>query len=182
MVDLAERLGQVPEVDIPSIAGGHAFSMSVADVYRQWLFHGPRFQGISRIDQIGTGGVKAELTTSSPRGWLAGATNQEWLIDPLLFDSALQLLVVWSREHWDMTALPSGFQRFRRFAAPSTSRVTCEIRIRPNTGGQTIHADIYFVDAVTGKLLSLLEDMQGSCSKALNRLAERALLAAAAGQ
>src|SRR5690606_30156389 len=86
-------------------------------------------------------------------------------------DSALQLLVVWSRKHWDMTALPSGFARLRRFAAPTGTNVTCEIRIRPNTGGQTIHADIFILDAGTGKPLFIVEDMQGTCSKALNRLA-----------
>jgi Polyketide synthase dehydratase len=88
-----------------------------------------------------------------------------------MFDSALQLLVVWGREHWDMTALPSGFWNFRRFASPTPSGVLCELRIRPETGAQTIHADIFFLDAATGSVVGILENMQGACSKPLNRLA-----------
>jgi hypothetical protein len=72
-----------------------------------------------------------------------------------------------------MTALPSGFKSFRRFAAPSAAHVRCEMRIRPETAGQSIHADIFFSDESTGRVLCILEDMQGTCSKALNRLAGR---------
>jgi len=85
------------------------------------------------------------------------------------------LLVVWAREHWDMTALPSGFQRFRRFAAPTAQRILCELRLRPETGAQTIHADVFFINAATGAVVGILEDMQGACSKELNRLAGREL-------
>jgi hypothetical protein len=56
------------------------------------------------------------------------------------------------------------------------------MRIRPETGGQTIHADIFFLDAATGYVVSILEDMQGACSKALNRLSERKVLVASAQQ
>ena len=122
------------------------------------------------------------LATTSPAGWFEGGSAGQWLIDPLMFDSSLQLLVLWARENWDMTALPSGFQNYRRFAAPSVSRIVCEMRIKPNTGGQTIHADIFFLDAATGRVVSILEDMQGACSKALNRLSDRKALAAAGKQ
>jgi hypothetical protein len=137
------------------------------------------FQGISRADLIGKGGIRALLATSSPDGWIAGGSQGQWLIDPLMFDSALQLLVVWAREHWDMTALPSGFRSFRRFASPAASRILCELRLRPETGAQTIHADIFFIDEATGGVVGVLEDMQGACSKALNRLARREFTMAA---
>ncbi len=170
-VELARRLPHTPSLTPTPLADGGAFSMTIADLYRLWLFHGPMFQGISHVDSVGPSGIKAMLTTSSPAKWIAGAPKGQWLIDPLMFDSALQLLVLWARKHWDMTALPSGFQTFRRFAASSGPNILCEMRIRPNTGGQTIHADIFFMDAATGQLLSVLEDMQGACSQALNRLA-----------
>jgi hypothetical protein len=98
-----------------------------------------------------------------------------------MFDSALQLVLVWAREHWDMTALPSGFRSFHRFAAPAASRILCEVRIRPETGAQTIHADMFFIDAATGAVVGILEDMHGACSKALNRLARRELSVAVGG-
>jgi NAD(P)-dependent dehydrogenase (short-subunit alcohol dehydrogenase family)/acyl carrier protein len=181
-IELASRLPDAPPLEVAPLSDGRAFSLEIAEIYRQWLFHGPLFQGISRADLIGVSGIKASLATSSPNTWIAGASDAPWLIDPLMFDSALQLLVVWAREHWDMTALPSGFRSFRRFAAPPASRILCELRIRPETGAQTIHADIFFIDAATGGVVGILEDMQGACSKALNRLAGRALAVAAGNE
>jgi hypothetical protein len=92
----------------------------------------------------------------------------------------LQLVVLWAREHWDMTALPNGFESYRRFATASPGRIRCEVRFRPNTGRQTIHADMFFVDDATGRVVGLLENMEGACSKALNRLSDRNALAASA--
>ena len=181
-VELAERLPAHAPLKLAPTADGRPFAMSVAEFYRQWLFHGPTFQGILRIDMVGLGGIKASLGTSSPQGWIAGSSARPWIIDPLMFDSALQLLLLWSREHWDMTALPSGFQSFRRFAAPAASRVQCEVRLKPNTGAQTIHADIFFLDAANGAVLGIIEDMQGACSKTLNRLAGREITLAAGTQ
>jgi Polyketide synthase dehydratase N-terminal domain/Polyketide synthase dehydratase domain len=181
-VELVQRLPEPPSFNVTPLADGKAFSMEIADFYERWVFHGPMFQGILRIDQVGPGGVKALIETSSPDRWIAGASQGQWLIDPLMFDSALQLLVLWGREHWDMTALPNGFESYRRFATPSGRRILCEIRLRPTTGRPTIHADIYFVDAATGIMVGVLEDMEGACSKALNRLADRSALAAVANQ
>lgn len=181
-VDLAERLPVAPSFNLPPLADGSPFHMEVEEIYDRWLFHGPLFHGITQVDLVGASGVKAMLATTSPTGWIEGAPAGQWLIDPLMFDSALQLLVLWARENWGMTALPSGFQSYRRFAVPSTSRIVCEMRIRANTGGQTIHADIFFLDAATGGVVSILDDMQGACSKALNRLSDRKALAAAGKQ
>jgi acyl transferase domain-containing protein/NAD(P)H-dependent flavin oxidoreductase YrpB (nitropropane dioxygenase family)/NAD(P)-dependent dehydrogenase (short-subunit alcohol dehydrogenase family) len=178
-VELAERLPDGPPLKLAPLSDARAYSTDVPDLYRNWLFHGPTFQGIHRVDLLGLGGIKASLRTSLPEGWIAGASAGQWLIDPLMFDSALQLLVVWAREHWDMTALPSGFHKFSRFAAPSGSHVTCELRIRPNTRAQMIHADIFFLDGPTGNVLGIVEDMQGACSKGLNRLAGREVTLAA---
>ncbi|MBV9743565.1 MAG: polyketide synthase dehydratase domain-containing protein, partial [Acidobacteriia bacterium] len=170
-IQLASRLPDAPAITIPPLSDGHAFSMDVPSLYRHWLFHGPSFQGIERIDSLSASGIRAQLATSAPRNWLAGVTAGEWLFDPLMFDSALQLLVVWAREHWDMTALPSGFEQCRLFGRPSSAGVLCELRLRSNTGHQTIHSDIFFLDAATRRVVAIVEDMQGACSKALNRLA-----------
>ncbi len=181
-VELVRELPAAPALNVTALTDSHAFSMDLADFYRQWLFHGPLFQGILQVDQVATSGVKALLETSLPGGWIAGAPAGKWLIDPLMFDSALQLVVLWAREHWDATALPNGFQSYRRFATASAGRILCDVRLRPTTGRQTIHADMYFVDAATGLIVGILENMEGACSKALNRLADRNALVAVANQ
>jgi len=181
-VELAQALSSPPTFQIAPLADGGTFSMSIAEFYARWLFHGPMFQGVGRVNQVGSNGVTAMLATSSPASWIMGASGGRWLIDPLTFDSALQLVVLWARKHWDMTALPNGFERYRRFGAAGAGPVLCEVRLRPTIGRQTIHADMFFFDAGTGRLISVLENMEGACSKALNRLAERNALVAVANQ
>ena len=171
-VDLVPRLVTASGLHAVPLAENRGFGMSLAEVYQQWLFHGPLLQGIVRIDSISPDGMQAVLATSKPYMLIEGAPRtSSWLIDPLMFDSALQLLVVWSREHWDMTALQSGFKRIRLFAASEGQEIMCERRIRPETGARNIHADIYFRTAADGKLIAFLEDMQGACSNTINRLA-----------
>jgi acyl transferase domain-containing protein/NAD(P)H-dependent flavin oxidoreductase YrpB (nitropropane dioxygenase family)/NAD(P)-dependent dehydrogenase (short-subunit alcohol dehydrogenase family)/acyl carrier protein len=172
VVDLVQRLPDPPPFEPLLPTNGPTLSIDLSEIYRQWLFHGPLFQGIHRIDHIATDGIVAALASSSPTGWILDASEEPWLIDPLMLDSGLQLLILWSREHWDMTTLPSRFQTYRRFATPPTKHLHCEVRIKPNTGGQTIHADIVFVNA-DGQVISILEDIEGSCTRTLNRLVGR---------
>ncbi len=174
-VELDQRLATAPSFERLSLSDARSFPKPVDELYRDWLFHGQLFRGITRIEQIGTNGVKASIVASSPDRWLAGPSRGQWLIDPLMIDSGLQLLIVWAREHWDMTPLPSRFHAYRRFGAPCNSHMSCEVHIKPNTRGHIIHADLYFLDA-DGRLLGILEDMEGTCSKALNRLAGNSAL------
>jgi hypothetical protein len=171
-IDLARDLPAPPAFRVPALPPSREFSMSIAEIYDRWLFHGPLFQGITALDAMSADGARSVLATCSPEHWIAGIPAASWLIDPLMLDSALQLLVVWAREHWDMTALPTGFSCYRRFAGSAGRRVRCEMRIKPNTGAQTIHADLFFIDVQTGLVVSVLEDMEGACSRMLNRLAQ----------
>jgi hypothetical protein len=172
IVDLVERLPDPPSFEPLSPATEHVLSIDLSEIYREWLFHGPLFQGVREINYIGTDGVVAVLASSSPLGWVAEASDAPWLIDPLMFDSGLQLLILWSREHWGMTTLPSRFLAYRRFNAELTKRIHCEVRIRPNPGSQTIHADMVFVNT-DGRVVGTLEDAEGTCTRALNRLMQR---------
>ncbi|MCC6587061.1 MAG: SDR family NAD(P)-dependent oxidoreductase [Bryobacterales bacterium] len=182
VVDLARRLPAPEPLPPANFYDRRPFAMPIPELYRNWLFHGPLFQGIRDVSAVGPSGIVATLAASSPQGWFAEPPPGPWLIDPLMFDSALQLLVLWAREHWDMTPLPSGFRTLRRFDAPAASRIACELTILPNTGGHTIHSNMVFTDAATGQVLCLIDDMQGTCSKALNRLAGSEVLVSAANQ
>ncbi len=146
--------------------------MTIKDAYRQWLFHGPLFQGIREVEAIGTNGVIAVLATSSPEGYIDSPVQGSWLIDPLIVDSGLQLLILWARTYRDMTPLPSQFARYNRISPIQEQQVRCEVHIRPETSKYLIHADIAFLNQ-QGQLLGLLEDMQVTCSRALNRLSEK---------
>ncbi len=145
--------------------------LSVGEAYEQWLFHGPIFAGIVEVEAIGENGVIAQLAPSTPRRCLAQSPAGDWLIDPVMVDSALQLIILWARAYIDMTPLPARLTCYHRFAGPIKEPVRCEATVRHTKGTPIIHADFRFIDA-TGKLVGWLEGLEGTCSKALNRLAE----------
>nr|WP_145952235.1 type I polyketide synthase [Paludisphaera borealis] len=168
------------------LEGGGLNTIRVEEAYRDWLFHGPLFQGIASIEAIGPKGARAILRPSSPRACLRGEPPGEWLIDPILVDSALQMQVLWARLHWDVTLLPARIAEYRLFgpgiATPAARPpgpsgnggdpygIRYELRISSESQVPTCHADHYFL-SLDGRLLGVLTGVEGTGSKALNRLA-----------
>jgi hypothetical protein len=70
---------------------------------------------------------------------------------------------------WDMTPLPSRMQSYKRFGALSGQRISCQMLIKPDSTGHIVHCYVAFYGDA-GQLLGLVEDAEGVCSKALNRL------------
>ena len=148
------------------------FPMDIGDAYRELLFHGPLFQGIVGIEGMDERGSTALLRASDAGHCVADAAGLEWLLDPVMLDSALQVQVVWARLLWDVTLLPAEIGRYTYVARPSHNEpVRHELRIRPDSNAPLCHADHWFYGA-DGRLLATLEDVVGVGSKALNRLAQ----------
>ncbi|MEW5801870.1 MAG: SDR family oxidoreductase [bacterium] len=176
----------------PALLDARPFPMSIEDAYQKMLFHGPLMQGITEVHEIGINGIDGILVPSDPRQLLTGSPSGDWLIDPVIMDSGLQMIILWSRTYWDMMPLPSRFRRFR-ISAPLSGktqpshkggredhrRIHFRGRILPQSvGGSSLangilHADLAFFNE-EGVLIALLEDMEAACSRALNRLAEKA--------
>ena len=167
---LGAGLPPPPAIEALSLMEQVSLPFTLEEVYRQWLFHGPLMAGIAEIKGVGANGITGYLVPSIPERCLLGAPQGAWIIDPVVMDSALQLIIVWSRMHWDMTPLPSRLHTYRRFGSLSGSKINCQVRIIPDSAGDIIHCYwAFFRD--DGPLLGLMEDAEGSCSKALNRLA-----------
>lgn len=161
------------------IAGATTLPVSVAEAYRDWLFHGPCFQGIVSIDALGSNGASAVLRTSVPSQCLASESAAHWIIDPILVDCALQVQLIWARLHWNVTSLPNSVEVCRWFSHEDLSgnrngpsgelAIRCEIRIRSNSNSPMSRADHYFYTP-DGRLLGYLEDVEMTGSVAANRL------------
>jgi hypothetical protein len=145
------------------------FSMTVEEAYRHWLFHGPSFQGISSIEGISEEGIYSILRPSSPTEFFRRDVAGQWVIDPVLLDSAFQLAILWERAHFNMTPLPSGFAVYRRFRSSPRFPVHCYLEAKPSPKGRILSTNIQFLDA-EGHMIASLEEMEFSCTKALNRL------------
>ena len=121
-VTLARALETPPSVKPLRVAGSRLLPMSVDDLYRQWLFHGPRFAGIVDVTELGENGIVGRLRASSPERLLGDHASGVWLTDPLVLDSGLQLLIVWARAQLDQTPLPSRLRCYHRYTEAFRSR------------------------------------------------------------
>jgi NAD(P)-dependent dehydrogenase (short-subunit alcohol dehydrogenase family) len=167
---LAEQPLAPVELEPPSLAEAEPFPMTVSETYRQWLFHGPLFQKISHIDGISPNGMVASMITSSPQDSIAGANQQQWLIDPMIIDSGLQLVLVWVKRYRDMMVLPSRFSIYRHFGSMAGPEIKCHLTVRSSPNKPLVYSDLAFFSA-NGRLLGLLENVEGICSRSLNRVA-----------
>ncbi len=158
------------------------FQGSVDDVYRQYLFHGPRFAHIEQIDGFTDSGVLARIRPSDPAACLTSSSG-DWLIDPVAVDSGLQALILWARTMHDVTPLPARFERYVRCGAlrpHDGGPIRCEIVAGADAGARLVRADLTFF-ASDGTVLGVLEGLECTASRELNRLAS-GQMAAGAGE
>jgi hypothetical protein len=145
------------------------FPLSTADAYDRWLFHGPLFQGIAKIEGMYDNGLVALVKPSSPQSCLLPAVRGQWLVDPIVIDSGFQLAILWARIHHDMTPLPAKLEAYRRLAAPTGALLRCHLQAESHAGGSVLITRLFFSE-LDGRLVAVIEGMEFSCSKALNRL------------
>ncbi|ANZ39932.1 hypothetical protein BBK82_31715 [Lentzea guizhouensis] len=99
------------------------------ELYRDnWMFHGPAFAGVTRIDAVADNGISGVLTPLSAPG--------------ALLDSAGQLIGHWMQvvHTVDQTVLPTGIEQVSFHGPAPTGDVHCTARIRTVTA-QTMVAD-----------------------------------------
>lgn len=150
---------------------------TIKHVYDQWLFHGPRFQGIQKIAGLGLTGIAGNVKGQDPANCLVDNGGMDWILDPTLFDSAMQLGAVWARHYSDITCLPTGFKSMQFFKS--------DIHSWNTTGGRSVDVMVHTVDKTfdgevvcdlaiygsDGNLCILVESLAGIGSKAFNRFA-----------
>lgn len=166
--------------DFELLPGLQPFLMTVDEAYKHWLFHGPAFQGITKVEGINDKGIFAVLKPSAPTQCLGGKAQGRWLIDPVLLDSAFQLAILWQRFQFDMTPLPSGFMEYRRFHSSLRFPVRCWLQAKASAKGHILSTSMHFYDNDNHTVASL-DRMEFSCTKELNRLSATAELPGGAG-
>ncbi len=162
-----------PCPDASAFAGLEPFPLSVAEAYKQWLFQGRCFAGISAIEGIRRDAIAGILHSVAPAVCLPESPDSHWLIDPTVVDASLQLVILWERYWHDMTPLPLQIGRFRLFESLSGRPVRCLVKATAGDGGESLTADIYYTDT-QGGVLAVLEGLQCACTQALNRLSDSA--------
>ena len=153
---------------------------SIESIYAETLFHGPAMRGLLDVETCGDTGLVARCRAAPPpRDWMEEPVRSRWIADPLVLDSGLQAMIVWTSDRVGALSLPSRFTRYRQFV-PSFpkegARIVVDVHARTN--GKVV-SDIDWIGE-DGTLLARLEGYESvvdsSLSKAFrhNRLDESA--------
>jgi hypothetical protein len=128
---------------------------------RERLFHGPDLHGIELVNGCSPKGIAALVKGApSPAAWLRQPLRSSWLTDPLVLDSAFQMMILWSFERFGSGSLPCFAGRYRQFQE-SFPKEGVQVVIRISDERQHgAHADMEFVDRQNGKLIARLEDYE----------------------
>ncbi|MEI6787786.1 MAG: SDR family NAD(P)-dependent oxidoreductase [bacterium] len=166
LVTLGVEPAPVPSLEVGALK---PFPLSVLEAYRQWLFQGHCFAGITAIEGIREDAIVGLLQSVPAEVCLPGSPHSQWVLDPTILDASFQLAILWERYWHDMTPLPMQMGRFRLFHPLSAQPVRCILKAIAQDGGETLTTDLHYTDA-QGRLLAVMEGMIFSCTKALNRL------------
>jgi hypothetical protein len=171
------ELGKEPCIFRPHVAielrEAEPFDLSVGEAYRRHLFHGPIWQGIEAIQSIGRDGIVGRLKPSRPEGFIQGACRQhDWLVDPLVIDSGLQLAALWTRCRFNITPLPSRIKKYSQYDhSPGAGPLRCEVHVGAPESKGIKEADLYFVKT-DGQLFAWIQGLEIIGTPELNRLVQ----------
>jgi len=144
-------------------------ALSTAKAYGEWLFHGPRFQVIEKIDGLSPQGAGASVRSTRPAQWLAdGAGEQQWVFDPGLLDAAAQMAWLWSRAYRDESALPARFGRVVRYRERFPEKMHMQYTRIASDDPTLIRGNVLFLDEA-GEVVMSIEQLDSIASAALNR-------------
>ena len=138
------------------------------------LFHGPDLHGIEHVDGYSAKGIVALVKGApQPAKWIKQPLRSNWLTDPLVIDSAFQLMILWSFERFGSGSLPCFAGRYRQFqeAFPKEG-VQVVIRVTAERE-QSATADMEFLDRTTGKLVARLEGYECIIDPSLKQAFQR---------
>ena len=157
-----------------------ALGRSIETIYSETLFHGPAMRGLVEVESCGDAGLVARCRAAPPpKDWMKEPVRSRWIADPLVLDSGLQAMIVWTSDRVGEASLPSRLTRYRQFVPTFPSdgaRIVINVRDRTNA---RVVSDIDWVSE-DGRLLARLEGYESvvdsSLSKAFrqNRLDESA--------
>ena len=126
--------GPFPELGFARLNGTKPFNLSVQEAYDTRLFHEGIFCNIKSIDGMefgdsGKRGVKGVIEPSSPNMLIKGINADGWLIDPVVFDCAYQMALLWTQEACNMMALPSDIDQYICHRPYDGSEIFCEVHV-----------------------------------------------------
>lgn len=80
------------------------------------LFHGQHLHGIREVTHCSEKGIVANVNSAPPpTAWMKQPIRSSWLTDPLVLDSAFQMMILWSFEQQGIGSLPTSIAHYRQY-------------------------------------------------------------------
>jgi len=80
------------------------------------LFHGQHLHGIREVTHCSEKGIVANVNSAPPpTAWMEQPIRSSWLTDPLVLDSAFQMMILWSFEQKGIGSLPTSIAHYRQY-------------------------------------------------------------------
>ena len=174
---LVSALPPVPLADRPPPVSPAPYS--VAQAYRELLFHGPELQGIERIEGASESAfIGTAFPAPVPGEWFQFPLRSRWVADPLVLDSSFQMMILWTLAQHGTGSLPCFAGRYRQFRKNFPAEpTTVVIRVRRDDG-KFARADIDYLDP-DGRVVAQMQDYECVMEKSLNQAFRKNQLGAA---
>jgi acyl transferase domain-containing protein/NAD(P)H-dependent flavin oxidoreductase YrpB (nitropropane dioxygenase family)/NAD(P)-dependent dehydrogenase (short-subunit alcohol dehydrogenase family) len=168
---LLGKAGHDPIPALMHLTHSQRFRHSVEKIYENRLFHKGVFRALKRIESfeiadLKNSGIKGIIEPSIPERVIGDGVGGLWLIDPVVFDCAYQLALLWVQERYSTMALPSSIKLYRRYRSYNGGPIHCEVAIK-NTQFPLLLMDFMFTDE-RGDLYAKATDVAALMSRGLN--------------
>lgn len=169
---LLGKTGNDPVPALMHFRHSQRFRHSVEKIYENRLFHKGVFRALKSIESfeisdLKNSGIKGIIEPSTPERVIGDGIGGLWLIDPVVFDCAYQLALLWVQERYSTMALPSSIKRYRRYRSYNGGPIHCEVAMK-NTQFPRLLMDFIFTDE-RGDLYAKATDVAALISRGLNK-------------
>jgi acyl transferase domain-containing protein/NAD(P)-dependent dehydrogenase (short-subunit alcohol dehydrogenase family)/acyl carrier protein len=170
-VVLAQTLPTAPSATLPN--DGQEYPHPLGEIYDHFLFHGPDLQGLTGISAIRTDGIVGQARTAPPpSSWLRQPLRGSWIAEPLVLDSAFQLLILWAFAQHGAGSLPMFAGRYRQYRRSfPAGPITIVAQVTADHGARA-RAAIEFRDS-TGVVIARFDDYECVIDSSLNQAFRR---------
>ncbi|MDX6577160.1 MAG: hypothetical protein QOE96_3113 [Blastocatellia bacterium] len=148
-VHVARSYAPRPTPLAPAAGESAISSLSPAEFYRDFLFHGPFFQSVKSLRSCGDVVADAELEVPSSRGFASGIRAPVFRTPAALLDAAGQVIALWhiARGRRNFNVFPFYAANFEQYAAPPAagSQALCRAIVSQNNG-IIVEASFDFLD------------------------------------
>ncbi|MBI1348415.1 SDR family NAD(P)-dependent oxidoreductase [bacterium] len=155
-----------PEEPTPQLTVSKSEGRTLAHPYQQ-LFHGPIFQGMSKVETCSPQGIIVQSRVAPPPAtWGPQPLRPQWLAEPLVIDVALQAIILWCRTFRQKPCLPAAMGEYRQYRRSFPSEgVRVVVQIAEATDHK-VRADVEFLDPA-GRVIATMTGVDNILDEAL---------------